>query len=437
MTSVQKTNNNSAISRAPENIRLQLNKLREEKATLDASVNRWDKAYNVASTIAYIFLAPVTMLSGCDKQKLPPQIEPEDFDTEQEETNNQAKETTENITFSKDLKIPLSALSAEAQNKSDQLLPYLAIGYLDPNWKFKKFLGKIQLLYLKPENFNPEDLGKMAWGTCGPNGRVYTQADVTGKSIGIITSPTDSNVYLEFEDWVIFPKIFVKGDKPNPLATTDNNDICNPLKFLTGEGAEYFYDTGLTVQSPYYFNPNFQWSTHVYADRDIVSQRYGTPEGIVQDPDISSMRWWAWSRDNSGVPPKMWVSWPIGANQPSLYNTISLISGATMEQKHNFFANPIEPESLPGWPPIPDAPTNGEVPQDGLTYFNVNRNSFNRNGFNIPGRAHAPLLYIAGDECHKTEETHIQFMIINNGWGNPSQSNNLNCKINFFQINKE
>lgn len=449
MTSVSSSQLPPAFYRAPKEVQERFLKTREDNARSKAAENRWDIATKVDTAIAVIALAPLTLLTGCDGEKLPPEIPPRDFDTEETQpASDLAQKSFEQApVYDENLHISLKDLSVKTGNKPAEMLPVLTVGYTNGNWEFRRFQGEANHLGLTYDNLEPEDAENAAFGLCAPNGGLLQPADITGKTIAVMNPDTSS--VLEIGDWVIFPRIYVKGDTPNPLATPENTDVCNPLKYLTGEDAKFFYDTGMTLQAPYYFNPDFQWTVYAYADRDIVSQDYGGAEGRVVDPDMASMRWWAWADDTKGVPKNMWTVWQPNTNAPSSYNTISLISGASMEQKHDFFSGLALPETLPGWPPVPDMPEVG-VPRDGLTYYNTERNSFDRYGFSIPDRAYSPLVYVApfetvenqngeavGNLCHRTDNLHVQFMIINTGFAKPDNREGLYCNINFFQRNTE
>ncbi len=464
MTSVSTAQLPPAFQRAPKEVQEAYIRQREEGARARTSVQRWEAADKGTKLVlggsaigavtlfcppAGIALAGGVALTGCDPQKLPPEIPPRDFDTEtlQYQKSGSNKAAEQPPVYDEGLSINLRDLSVKTGNNPAEALPVLTVGYTNSEWQFRRFQGEAQYLGLTAENFEPQDAQKMAFGLCAPNGATLRPADITGKTMAVMNP--DTSAVLWIGDWIVFPRIYVKGDKPNPLATPENEDVCNPLRYLEGEGAEFFYDTGMTIQAPYYFNPDFQWKVFAYADRDVVSQMSGGTEGRIPDPDIASMRWWAWANDSDGILPKTWGSWPVGAKAPSYYNTISLISGASMEQKHDFFAGQSSPEILPGWPIVPDMPSTG-MPQDGLTYFNTSRNDFERNGFSIPGRSYSPMIYVApyeqvnnsngevvGNLCHRTENLHVQFMVTNTGFAAPDNTQGLYCNINFFQQNTE
>lgn len=449
MTSVSTAQMPPAFHRAPKEVQEAFIKNREEGARSSASVKRWERANSALEAVAVVALFPLTCLTGCEGQKLPPEIPPRDFDTEEIVPSKSAQEQPdhEGPVFDKDLNISLRDLSVKTGNNPAEMLPVLTVGYMNPQWEFRRFQGEAQYLGLTPGNFEPSDAEAMAFGLCAPNGATLQPADITGKTMAVMNP--DTSAVLGLGDWVVFPRIYVKGNTANPLATPENTDVCNPLFYLQGDGAEYFYDTGMTLQAPYYFNPDFQWNVYAYADKDIVSQMPGGPGGRVIDPDVASIRWWAWGDDEKGILPKMWASWPQGASTPTYYNTISLISGASMQQKHDFFAGLSAPEVLPGWPAVPDMPAGG-IPQDGLTYYNTARNQFGRDGYSVPGRAYSSTVYVSpfetvqnnngeavGNLCHRTENLHVQFMIVNTGFADPDNMSGLYSNINFFQKNTD
>jgi len=259
---------------------------------------------------------------------------------------------------------------------------------------------------------------------------------ITAEDLGLTQEEFESTIA---ENRYTMGKIFTDHIKAEDELKAKGNPSAIYLK---GIGAGNFVDTAMTLQAPYYFNPDFQWRVYAYADKDIVSQISGGPQGKILDPDMASMRWWAWADDQNGVPGKMWTSWAPYANAANSYNTIALISGATMDQKHAFLdgtSGTSLPELPINWPAVPDVPVSG-LPQDGATYYNTGRNKVsneNANGFAISGRDHSAMIYAApnGASSHRTDNLHTQFMIINTGFADSNNMQNLYCNINFFQQN--
>lgn len=535
MTSVSTAQLPPAFQRAPKEVQEAYIRQREEGARARTSVQRWEAADKGTKLVlggsaigavtlfcppAGIALAGGVALTGCDPQKLPPEIPPRDFDTEI--PGAASGPVDDQFPVSSGSAVAVRDLNVQAGNKTEAM-PVLTVGYTNRFWKYNKFNGSPNYLALDQGNFDPSDTKVMSFGLCGPGGpggdTIISEAEIWDKAIAVMNADGSSD--LEYGEWLIFPRIFVRagtvsrteiddifgstehwknffinpaddvlifhpdvtmehilelargfglsdekekklieifdrylGSK-NPIAVPDKKDICNPLRYLKGQGAEYFYETGLTLQAPYYFHKDFQWRVYVYADRDIISQTWGGPEGRVLDPDISSMNWWTWSNDPKGAAPQMWLSRPVGSSAVNAFNTIPLISGASIEQKHDFLDG-TEGASLPelpaGWPPVPDKPA-GEVPEDGLVYYNTERNipsASNTNGFVIEDRSHSGLIYAApnipivnqngevvGNECHSIRNLHVQFLIRNTGFAAPDNTQGLYCNINFFQQNTE
>ncbi|MFA5097068.1 MAG: glycosyl hydrolase [Candidatus Margulisiibacteriota bacterium] len=311
--------------------------------------------------------------------------------------------------------------------------PVFSLGYTDPGWKFSTFESTPLLFHLGLENVSPADRPQTVVAYNLNGSPSVTKADVTDKKMAVLNHVAGF-LLTPGRTTSPFPSIWIKGDSINPIAGSEA-----PGNYLTGDGASRFYQTGLTLQAPYYDQPNLQWSVYVYSDKDILRQVPGPIEGRILDPRTSTMRWFAWANDMNGIARKQWI-YKEGGN-PISYNTVPIIStSATPQQTKSFLtgtSGTSVPEAEPGFDSILSSPEI-LVPDNGKLYYNSDRNIIagdNANGTSIVNRSQTGLVYVSpsGAQCHRTEYLHIQFMVLwppNVGGIVPGGKN---CNIGFYQ----
>ena len=535
MTSVSIAQLPPAFHRAPKEVQEAFIKNREEGARERTSVNRREVIYNSVGIIAAIALFPLTALTGCEGTagNFPYNAPPRDFDTEplpaSSETTKDGR--VQETVYDESLVVDLENCDVRISDGFGGHWAELAVGYTDPQWRFRMFRGDVQYLVIGPQNFYPEDAETIAFGISGLNGRMAEggKADISGKCMAVINPDTSQSMGIN--DYIVFPKIYVRvgtvpknrmldifgsnltwkdlfvnpeddvlifketatiqdvrdsmsGITPDDLGMTEEEfkDKMPELRwqmekiftdhkedkriaeesadndshmFLKGAGNRHFWDTGATLQMVYQFKDVFQSRLFAYADRDIISQIPGTSDGRMLDPDMASMRISVWNPgDGKGVPPAMWVYRDAYNDKVYGFNTLMLIQQfAPIDEKHAIFTGPTVPDLPEGWPAVQDRPEDDGKMEDGITYYNAERNAGTAdiaNGIEIRGRQMGSLMYAApdipildssgrviGNQCYGTRNVHAQFMIINTGFADPENMTDLWCNINFFQQNTE
>lgn len=308
--------------------------------------------------------------------------------------------------------------------------PTLAIGYTNGAWTFNEFAGTPALFSLAAANLQSGDqasavVGNTLMGTNTPTGLTA----VTGKSVAILNHASTYTLY-PMQATSPFPSIWVKGDTVNPATGAGA-----PATWLSGTDATKFYQTGLTVQAPYWEAANYQWTVYVYADKDLLTQTAGAATGNIQDPNAATMRWIAWTDDANGMPKYTWGVRNSGETSATMFNTLPLIaSSATAATKKTFLTGTtgvsLAPAAIPGV-------AQASIPATGVIHYNTDRNtagSANANGFVITGRSQVGLVYAAPNSAasHRTENLHLQFMAV---WpaGIGVSTGSKSADISFYQ----
>jgi len=287
--------------------------------------------------------------------------------------------------------------------------PVLTVGYTNGAWVFNEFAGTPGMFSLALTNLQSADqtaavVGATLMGTNTPT----SLTSVTGKSIAILNHASTYKLY-PLQATSPFPSIWVKGTANNPAT-----GVGSPATWLTGTDAAKFYQTGLTVQAPYWEAANYQWTVYAYADKDLLTQTAGPATGNIQDPNLATMRWYAWTDDNNGIAKNTWGVKKPGETSPTMFNTLPLMSGNTAAQGKAFLTGTtgasLAPSGIPGL-------AQSAIPADGVIYYNTDRNtagSANANGFVITGRSQIGLVYAAPNTAasHRTENLHMQFIAV-------------------------
>ncbi len=280
-------------------------------------------------------------------------------------------------------------------------LPTGGVGYTSDDWSFQLFSGTPALSALTTANLIAADQPVSVVGTYS------SLLDVTSKKLAIINiasaniGPGDTSKP--------FPSIWVKG-------TTNNTATDSPITYLTSNAganteAKQFYQTGLTVQAPYWDVANYQWTVYVYADKDVLSQTTGPATGTVLDPRVSTMRWFAWSDSGAGVPEQQWM-YKNADGSLTQFNTMPLTSGGTAAQIKTFLTGTTGASIATNEAQVAGKTKAAIVVADGVCY-NIDRNSNVPNGMAITNRSQVGLVYAspADATCHRTENLHLQFMV--------------------------
>jgi len=333
--------------------------------------------------------------------------------------------------------------------------PVLTVGYtnggdglpdsttVNKGWQFKAFLGTPALFSLAQANLQTEDQGSTTVIANTLNGTSsVTKTAVTGKTMAVLNHASSYTLY-PLQATSPFPSIWVKGADINSATGADA-----PTTYLSGTDANKFFQTGLTIQAPYWEANNYPWTVYVYADKDLLTQTAGAATGTIQDPNVATMRWYSWCGDDKGVatdptgtPKRTWGYKEYGASAPVMFNTLPLIaSSATAAAKKTFLTGTtgasLAPASIPG---VAESaiPAPGDINTPPTIHYNTNRNTAgatNANGFVITGRSKVGLVYAAPNSalCHRTEILHMQFMAV---WptGIGVSTGSKSADISFYQ----
>lgn len=308
--------------------------------------------------------------------------------------------------------------------------PTLQAGYTANDWTFQPFLGTPALFSLALANLQTSDQTVATVANTLNGTSTVTLTSITGKSVAVLNHATTYRL-RPLQATSFFPSIWIKGTDVNPATGADA-----PTTYLSGTDANKFYQTGLTIQAPYWDAANYQWTVYVYADKDVLTGTTGAATGTILDPRLSTMRWIAWADDNNGRPKNMWGIKASAAAPTTMFNTLPLCSGGTPAQVKAFLIGttgaslPPNPAQIPG---VAEA----SIPGTNTLCYNIDRNipaSGNANGMAITDRSNVGLVYAAPNDatCHRTENLHIQFQAI---WptGVGISAGTKSCDISIYQ----
>ena len=288
--------------------------------------------------------------------------------------------------------------------------PTLTVGYTNGSWAFNQFAGTPALFTLASANLQTADTASAVFGATlrGTNTPTALTA-VTSKTMAVLNHAA-SFVLYPTQATSPFPSVWVKGDTVNTATGVDA-----PATWLSGTDANKFFQTGLTIQAPYWEAANYQWTVYVYADKDLLTQTAGLATGNIQDPNVATMRWFAFTDDTNGIAKATWGVKNSGDTAATMFNTLPLIaSAATAATKKTFLTGTtgvsLAPSAVPG---IAQA----SIPATGVIHYNTDRNTAaanNANSFVITGRSQIGLVYAApsGAASHRTENIHMQFIAV-------------------------
>jgi len=130
--------------------------------------------------------------------------------------------------------------------------PAFQIGYISQSWQFQTFEGTPVLFNLTVNNLKSADRTNAVTANTLNGTTNVTKTDVTGKNIAILNHVSGFTIYPGTSSSP-FPSIWVKGDTVNSATGADS-----PTTYLSGTDANKFYQTGLTIQAPYYQSANYQ-----------------------------------------------------------------------------------------------------------------------------------------------------------------------------------
>ena len=304
--------------------------------------------------------------------------------------------------------------------------PVLADGYTNGSWAFNLFAGTPLLFGLTSANLATIDQPTAAFGATLRGQKTPTAlTDITGKTMAVLTHASSFTLFPT-QATSPFPSVWVKGDTVNPATGTSA-----PTTWLSGTDANKFAETGLTIQAPYWDVANYQWTVYVYADKDLLTQTAGPATGNIQDPNLATMRWFAWTDDANGIAKSTWGIRNTGDAAATMFNTLPLISGNTAAQAKTFLTGTVAPSLAPATVP---GVAQAAIPADGVLYYNTDRNTVaatNANSFVITDRSQIGLVYAAPNSAasHRTENLHIQFLAVwpsGVGVGAGSKAANIN-----------
>ncbi|MCX5749660.1 MAG: hypothetical protein NTZ10_05405 [Candidatus Saganbacteria bacterium] len=313
--------------------------------------------------------------------------------------------------------------------------PALTEGYTNGAWSFQAFAVAPAMFNLTISNLQLADQANTVFGNTLNGTTSVVKTSIVGKTSAILNH---AGTYKLFPLTASspFPSVWVKGDAINPADGAGSPEASKPSTYLTGTDVNMFYETGLTIQAPYWDLANYQWTVYAYADNDVLTGTAGAATGTVLDPRLSTMRWFSWSDDPNGTPEKQWGYKSNGS--VVLFNTLPLISGATADQIKTFLIGTAGSSVPPN-----DAQISGKTKvqmaanTDSALCYNTDRNTVvasNANGFVITARSQVGLVYVspADNTCHRTEKLHMQFIAI---WptGVGVTPGSKSCNIGIYQ----
>ena len=298
--------------------------------------------------------------------------------------------------------------------------PVLTVGYtnggdlLSPQtiagWQFKAFQGTPALFTLTSANLETEDQPYAVFGATlrGQNTPTALTA-VTSKTMAVLTHAASFTLFPT-QATSPFPSVWVKGATANTATGAQA-----PTTWLSGTDANKFYETGLTVQAPYWDVANYQWTVYIYADKDLLTQTAGAAAGNIQEPTAATMRWFAWADDTNGIAKATWGIRNVGDATPTMFNTLPLIAAAAVPATVKTFLTGTTGVSLA--PATAPGIAQASIPATGVIHYNTDRNTVavgNANSFTITGRSQIGLVYAAPNSAasHRTEKLHIQFLAV-------------------------
>ncbi|MFA5103821.1 MAG: hypothetical protein WC527_01405 [Candidatus Margulisiibacteriota bacterium] len=281
-------------------------------------------------------------------------------------------------------------------------LPVLTVGITNADWGFTRLEGNVGFLRINPENLPSNLRDKTAFGEYDSiyegdiDNHYVEKADTTDKPVAIMRLSEDAALYGE-GDFFISPVIGIMGDKIN--AYSGKGGLSDPLHWFAGINAPNYYDTGLKIQAPYYYEPDYSWSVWTYMKRMPISGETGN---FVPDPRESSV--WTWPmddwREKQGIPMPMFAVRYPKTSDISMFNVIPIASSGTVDERINFLRTAM-PRTAPGLAEIQERSIDN-IPDDGEIYLIAER-----------GKKNAGLLYTApdGPESHRTTSVGMQIMV--------------------------
>lgn len=313
--------------------------------------------------------------------------------------------------------------------------PSFQVGYMNPSFQFQTFeASPAPLLFaMTTTNLKTADRTNAVVGPTLNGTTTVTKTTVTSKNLAILNHISGFTLYPNTASSP-FPSIWVKGADVNPSP--------DPTVYLTGTDANKFYQQGLTIQAPYFAEPDYQWTVYVFADKDLLTQTAGPVTGKVRDPRVSTMRWFAWADDMNGIAKPAFGYRNPADSSPTMFNTLPLIAAtATEAQKKAFLigtSGVSTPEVGAGYSAPVDGVVQASIPANGIIHYNIARNtpaSDNANGFAVTGRSQLGMVYASpvGPTSHRTENLHIQFIAV---WPNAPlgvAAGSKSCDLNLWQ----
>ncbi len=413
MTSVSSTQLPPAFYRAPKEVQERFLKIREEGAADRVAASESDlsiaaKGVGIPIVVGATALlsAPlalaggaVVFLTGCPGPVDPETGGPQNYDTE--ETLTPANPSTTPL-VEPDGTIKAKNLNIRVGGTKNDGQPVLTVGIKTDTWGFSRLNGDVQFFRIGSENLEEYLDGKVAYGQYdtvyeGDIANHYVEkADVTGKSMAIGRLMDDATLYGP-GDLIVAPVVHIEGKDVNPYAGMGG--ISDSLHWLTGPNASKFQDTGLAIEAPYFYYPDYPWSVWVYMKRMPISGETGN---FVPDPREASV--WAWPMDDwnqtQGIPMPMFAVCYPGTTDVNMFNVIPVVSSGTVDERINFLRTAM-PRTAPGLAEIQERSIN-DIPADGNIYLVSER-----------GNRYSGLMYTAPDgiESHRTQLIGMQIMV--------------------------
>ena len=414
MTPISSAQLPPAFYRAPKEVQERFLKIREAGASDRAAASESDlsiavkgiggPAVLVATALVSAPLALIAggalLLTGCPGPIDPETGQPQNYDTESTlppaETSNAPLVEPDGSIKAKNIKIRVGG--------TDNLgMPVLTTGITTDDWGFTRLYGDVEFLRINSENLPEELRDKAAFGECDSvyegdiDNHYVEKAEVSEeKPIGIMRLSEDAALYGE-GDFFISPIVGIMGEEINSNAGTGG--LADPFHWFYGDSASSFFDTGLTIQAPYYYKPDYAWSVWAYMKRMPISGETGD---FVPDPREASV--WAWPMDDwsqtPGIPVPMFAVRYPKTSEINMFNVIPVVSSGTVDERINFLSTAM-PRTAPGLAEIQERSINN-IPDDGVIYLVAER-----------GNRNAGMLYAApaGPESHRTQLIGLQIMV--------------------------
>lgn len=391
-----------AFYRAPKEVQDRLLKIRAGAAgdrALAGESNFKLAAKALGASTAIVLSCGLVLLTGCPGPVDPETGEPKNYDTEGTLPPAEASDTP---LVEPDGAIKAKNLDLRVGGTENNGQPVLTVGVTNDQWGFSRLNGEVKFLRISPENLDENMRAKTAFGEHDPvyegdvDAQYVEKADVTDMPVGISRLSEDAALYGE-GDFFIAPIVGVAGTERNALAGAGG--LADVLHWFTGNNAPKIFDTGLTIQAPYFYEPDYAWSVWTYMKRMPISGETGN---FVPDPREASV--WAWPMDDwsedQGIPVPMFAVRQPGSADVNMFNVIPIASSGTADERINFLRTAM-PRTAPGLAEIQERSVNN-VPDDGKIYLVAER-----------GNRNAGLLYTApdGDASHRTQLLRMQIMV--------------------------